>query len=380
MLDADDDLDRVLRSALGPVSQTNDPAALARDAILAGTRRRHRVKAAALAGLAAVACAAIIVVPTWLANTHTPPTTPSPTISTPATSAWEKTAYDWAGELPTSTTPRLSYLSGPVLHTPTKTIKLPGTDAEVEGLTPFGVLMLLAHDPNDGDGFTSRYVLIDPVSGQVTTLPDVRGGTQNALVSPDGTQAAYGGAIVDLASHTVTARLPTTAVTLDSWTSEGIGYATAGNDYYLFKTDGTVTKLPAFPGVFAQGSSFGTRDIRGCSDITTLVDGSIQSSYHVCQGPGLMTVAPDGHTAIDHNFRVHLPATGKIELFDGAHSTFDTGPNTHFLWTSDNEVSFPVLNSSRSAAVIVTCSISELTCTRSPAKAKIKDGGIRLLS
>ena len=186
------------------------------------TERRRRIAAGLAVGLVA-ALGAVVV-----GGRHASPA-PAPAHRLPAGRTVQQ-LLTWADGLRRGRDAQVTYVvGGNTVVAGDHRIELPsGTRVEIEGTLPEGWFVLHGGTDDRGNwvgirtGFLSMDGIFRPFHYEAPRSAH-RG--RGLVVSPDGSEVAYDGMVVDVATGRAVAKIPGTPLVLSSWTARGIEYA-----------------------------------------------------------------------------------------------------------------------------------------------------------
>ena len=202
------------------------------DDLVAGGRRlarRHR-RRRLTAGLLAV-CVASLGVAVGVGHLSGRPPGPADLPQEMPQGQTAEQLYAWAQQLPEGPAARVAYVvGGRTVVAGDHRLELPaGTQVELEGTLSDGWLVQYGDTGAYGNWTHIR-------TGELSTdgafrrfafdlkAPQRGSGVRGMLVSPDGSQVAYDGHVVEVATGQPVATLPRRPLVMDQWTSRGIEY------------------------------------------------------------------------------------------------------------------------------------------------------------
>jgi hypothetical protein len=354
------DFENRLRTLLRQHENTDPPRSGLADLAVEKGNRVRRLRVWSVATVSSVAMVAVVSLAVGLhgrgagATNSADPTSSATGLTGPrVASNTPIDAFDWLRSLPKyPDPPTFAYLAGSHLSQPGGDTTLKNASAAtLIGESKAGAVVNMVQGDLGGQ-FTAGFFLITP-NGDTSLLADSKVVTaQGSLVSPDGSDFTNGARVLDITSGRRVAAIPDDARYLIAWTDAGITYENADGNFVVWDpTTGNSVNLSSNPGEFLPGSSFGLRQVAGCSHVVELaVPGKRDETVFTSCEEKLVTVSPDGRYALTDKLEV-------VDLSDGSltkltNQSIELPKATHFQWGSDDLVALAVPSAENHSGII----------------------------
>jgi hypothetical protein len=328
--------------------------------------RKTRGRQFALGTVTVAALVALVAsqAPSLVDNRSTPPVSPDePRIVD---------SYAWAESLPRGADAEVAYVQGRTLVTGSNAVDLRLRADGQRVLAPLrGGWLASFEPPETADAKVYGYLAPNGEFTQYAYQPG-KGLDTGFAGSPDGTEAAYAGAIVDAYSpgtsgehgsvgHKI-ADLPENAVWLVEWTAAGVVYLDTDHAYWLWSPGDQAVRLP-FDKVLPGGYGY-TRD-GDCVAVAPVRTPSTlaPSAYNLCGRGDPLTVSPGRRALMSDGEFVNLEAG--VDFLTLPDSVDPTRLQLH--WESDDNLILVIPDDAvgqPNSSVLVRCTVSSGLCER----------------
>lgn len=344
---------------------------------LSGTRYRDsRWLVVGVAGLCLVLIAGVLgVMAQSTDTTKAPAESPTATAEPSAVSVRQALAA-----LPLGPEPMRPFTIERVVHDGSARVVIPGTDGGVVDRVRGGWLVLAEHDRTSSGGtFTSELAILD-ASGEVRPLPavDQRLFTQDAAVSPDGTQVFAHSTVFDVETLQIVDQLATAAPMVYGWNGAGIIITSRGDGRRFSRWQPGEQPVPVDDEVIMVARD-STRAVvsrigSACSSVVDLLDdGDAAPLLRGCGRDAPNEISPDGRRVYDGDVRI-----SEVD----ARRTQALSPLAPFAghvrgggW-EDSEHVLVMIALPASEVQVLRCSAEDQTCERAGLPVPVPDGEV----
>lgn len=306
------ELEDRLRDDLRVAAIAAEPSGDFASQVLADVPRRTRSRGIAVGAVAALASLASVATAVWVAG-----------LSWPTDSS---TRTQVASAPPSAVSPRQSLVALPagappgrpisingMVHDGDQVVPIPGRDGGVVDRVDGGWLVLSEHW--SFGAFSSQFGVLT-ADGSFRALPAFPGRfTQEAAVSPDGSQVFSDSAVLDVGDGTVVDRPALVAASAIGWNQAGIIYLDAigrttlwspGSDPAQLKVD-VMTVAEDSDRVLVRGPG------RGCASVVQVsAEGATSALFKGCGETVLSDLSPDGDRVLTRDLDVVSIADGAV--------------------------------------------------------------------
>lgn len=290
----------------------------------------------------------------------------------PAGEAERIDPFDWAQSLRRGADANAAYVSDGVLYAGEARLSLPGGTRQGTVLASVNDGWIVSISPGQGRSQTGLLSAL----GDFTPFTDVGAGqTMVFALSPDGTTAAVGDAVIEVASGERIGSVPQNAYIARGWTHYGFVYLDRNYDSWLWEPGLEPRRIgPQYTTFTPDGVGFMPKH-GGCSTINRMrPDGDVEETMQYCDAQ-IAALSPSGNRAFtlagtvisvpDGDVEATFPVPGGFERLmavDDYTTVWENEGTVLIAITNDNGTGYVQVGPRR--AVIVRCTVSTETCER----------------